>query len=711
MALEPRRDQIETFVAAMFRHAGQDGYVSVRSFLSNNEVFRISTAQLSGGLQHLIDIAEDDARRAANNPAPAVFCPPIAVFNGAENWRARQADLFKGLVLSVECDEHPDAARNKLEEILGPATAVVRSGGQWIDPEDGLPQDKLHLHWRLAQPASAAVLDKLKQARKLATAVAGGDHSNIPTVHCLRWPGSWHRKASPRLCEIVSLNPNAEIDLDAAFTALKAVAPDVLTPANSQASAGNPTDWGDLVSNIIAGRNLHLSVAKLAAKYVRSGMAKGAAVNQLRGLMEQSTARQQRPQDWQTRYDDIPRAVDSAEQKFTKPEARPAAKPTTLDQVIATFKKWLVLRDDTAIYAVLGAVAANLLPGDPVWLGVIGPPSSAKTEILNSLLQLPHIEPTATLTPAALLSGTPQRQRDKGAKGGLLRKIGDFGILTLKDFGSILSMRPDSKAETLACLRELFDGAWTRHLGTDGGRTLSWSGKLGLIFGATEAYDDHYSVLTSLGDRFLLCRLHSSYGGQLKKAFDHTGTSTKLMRAELAAAVAGLFPANLPEPPELSDAEFERFDNVIALAVRLRAHVSRDRYSREIENIHGAEGPGRMGLALERLLAGLTVLGLDRKKAMRLIEDITLDSTPPIRRHAFETLTDTPTATRDIAKALKLPTTTTRRALEELAAHGLATRTRDTTVTGEEKKAGADLWALDPEWEDWPAKWRAAGEA
>jgi hypothetical protein len=382
-----------------------------------------------------------------------------------------------------------------------------------------------------------------------------------------------------------------------------------------------------------------------------------------------------------------------------------------VDQVIATFKKWLELKDDTPIYAVLGAVAANLLPGDPIWLGIIGPPSSAKTEILNSLLQLPHIEPIATLTPAALLSGTPKRQRDKGAKGGLLLKIGEFGILVLKDFGSILSMRPDTKAEVLACLRELYDGAWTRHLGTDGGRTLSWSGKLGLIFGATEAYDDYHSVIASLGDRFLLCRLRSSYDGQLKKAFDHTGKTTKLMRAELTAAVAGLFPAKLPEPPELSAAEFERLDNVVALAVRLRGHVSRDRYSREIENIHGQEGPGRLGLALERLLAGLTVLGLDRKKAMRLIEDITLDSTPPIRRHAFETLTATPAATRDIAKVLKLPTGTARRALEELAAHGLAVRSRDTDEDGEEKKAGADKWALDCEWEDWPEKWRGTVDA
>jgi hypothetical protein len=60
------------------------------------------------------------------------------------------------------------------------------------------------------------------------------------------------------------------------------------------------------------------------------------------------------------------------------------------------------------VYSVLGAVAANLLPGDPVWLGLVAPPSSAKTEILNSLSSLTYAVPAATLTPAGLLSGTPK---------------------------------------------------------------------------------------------------------------------------------------------------------------------------------------------------------------------------------------------------------------------------------------------------------------
>jgi hypothetical protein len=52
-----------------------------------------------------------------------------------------------------------------------------------------------------------------------------------------------------------------------------------------------------------------------------------------------------------------------------------------IDEAIEVFGRWLILNDPTPLYAVFGAVAANLLEGDPVWLGLIAPPSSAKTEI------------------------------------------------------------------------------------------------------------------------------------------------------------------------------------------------------------------------------------------------------------------------------------------------------------------------------------------
>jgi hypothetical protein len=83
--------------------------------------------------------------------------------------------------------------------------------------------------------------------------------------------------------------------------------------------------WGYLQANIIAGRALHDSLRDLAIRLVMSGMSGGAAVNMLRGLMEQSEA--PRNERWQARYDDIPRAVGSAERLPREPEEREPTAP------------------------------------------------------------------------------------------------------------------------------------------------------------------------------------------------------------------------------------------------------------------------------------------------------------------------------------------------------------------------------------------------
>jgi hypothetical protein len=220
-ALEPDRDQIEIFVDAVLRHRGTEGFLSLRSFYEDDNKklpFRKSAVSLKGNFRFLIDCAVDDARRAAQAPQPVVFAPPLAVFNNKD--QARGEDVLTGLVLSVECDRTPHAARRQLEDLLGPCTVVVRSGGVWID-DDGELHDKLHLHWRLVQPASSPDdLAALKAVRASAARLVGGDSTNNTICHPIRWPGSWHRKAAPRLCEIISRNPDIEITLAAATTAL-----------------------------------------------------------------------------------------------------------------------------------------------------------------------------------------------------------------------------------------------------------------------------------------------------------------------------------------------------------------------------------------------------------------------------------------------------------------------------------------------------------
>jgi hypothetical protein len=361
--------------------------------------------------------------------------------------------------------------------------------------------------------------------------------------------------------------------------------------------------------------------------------------------------------------------------------------PGPITQTMAVFRKWLLLKDATPIYALLGAVAANYLPGDPVWLGIIAPPSSAKTEILNSISRLPNIHAVATVTEGGLLSGVPKKEHSQGSKGGLLREIGEFGIIACKDFGSVISMPNETRARVLAALRELYDGAWTRHLGTDGGRTLHWEGKLGFVFAVTGAIDSHHGIIGSLGDRWLMSRLEPVKKGQLAVALQHDGPTAKKMRDELAAAVTQLFAGRNSNPPQLSesDPEFRDIDNAVSLMVRLRGVVERDRHTREIEMVPGTEGTARPGLALVRIFAGLQSLGVDRPTALKVVQRVALDSVPPIRRRAYDMVCkydpavnkqrkDGAADTGDIAVELGLPTNTTRRALEDLTAHGLIRR-------------------------------------
>jgi hypothetical protein len=396
-------------------------------------------------------------------------------------------------------------------------------------------------------------------------------------------------------------------------------------------------DWGQLVANIQAGIALHDSLRDLAAKMVTAGTHPGAVVNQLCAMLETSAA----PRDdrFRERMREIPRLVDSAVEKLkagAQAEPPPAGPPCAIDETLAVFKRWLVLPDFTPLLAVLGATAANYLPGDPVWLGLIAPPSSAKTELLNSIAGLPNTVAAATMTPAGLLSGTPKKQRDKGAKGGLLQQIGKFGILVCKDFGSILSMHTETRAEVMAALREIYDGSWTRHIGSDGGRTLSWAGKIGLLFAATSAIDSYYSVIGSLGDRFLFCRLATANPhNQIVSARKHGGATVTQMRKELAESVARLFAGRSSLLHPMSEDEVEALAPTVALAVRLRGAVERDRRTRELDAVLGAEGAARLWLTLEQTFGGLVSLGIARETALATVRTIALDSVPPQRLAAY----------------------------------------------------------------------------
>ena len=92
---------------------------------------------------------------------------------------------------------------------------------------------------------------------------------------------------------------------------------------NGTSNEGGGSDWADLFDNIHAGQSLHDSLCAMAARLIKSGTSPGAAVNQLRAMMEASDAK--RDKRFRDRWHEIPRLVDSAVEKYARPqEAAPA---------------------------------------------------------------------------------------------------------------------------------------------------------------------------------------------------------------------------------------------------------------------------------------------------------------------------------------------------------------------------------------------------
>ena len=378
----------------------------------------------------------------------------------------------------------------------------------------------------------------------------------------------------------------------------------------------------------------------------------------------------------------------------TKPVPR-----TCLDDVVAVFRRYLHLPDPCAVFAVLGAYAANRMEGDPVWILIIGPASGGKTEVLLALLRLPDVRLVGTLTEPSLLSGVSKRDKVVGAKGGFLHEIGAFGIIVLKDFTSVLSMHRDARAAVLGALRECYDGSYSRGVGTDGGKLLSWTGKLGLVAGCTPSIDSHHAVISTMGERFVFLRLPPvDPVAQGMRALDRLGGEGEgQMRRELGEAVLSLF-AGIEIPKTCPSLDIEAKRRLVALAslaVRCRSAVERDSFRREISLVPEPEAPARLVLILVRLLLGMKVVGVSDDDAWRVISKCALDSMPQLRRDVFELLRrhPEPLSTSRIAERTGYPAVTVRRACEDLTAHGVVVR--EVGGSGKTDQWALSSWALE----------------
>jgi hypothetical protein len=194
--------------------------------------------------------------------------------------------------------------------------------------------------------------------------------------------------------------------------------------------------------------------------------------------------------------------------------------------------------------------------------------------------------------------------------------------------------------------------------------------------------------MNDMGPRSLFLRLPPAHLGKVAgSALDHMGRENT-MRKELATATAGLL-THLPgQPHPVSGEAREGLIGLASLVSQARSPVHRD-YKGEIELVGDAEAPTRIIKQLGQIWWACGLLGLGEHDSWEVVRRCALDSIPKLRGAVIRYLAqlDGQAGTTTVGTGVVHPTRTVRRALEDLAAHGVVTR----ESAG---KGFADSWEL-----------------
>lgn len=322
--------QIKAYYRALFGGVEDHGWIVIAATPRDakpgerrREFSRFFRYTGSASIPDLVPLIEECAKRAERTGATLAPIPALFRRAGDDDFvKAAEANLALANVLVAELDEEPDEGERLLREAFGSPSLIVHSGGLY-HPDDGEPQAKRHLYWQTEPAESSSELARLKHARRLAVAIAGktasgknrADPSAGSPVHPLRVPGSVHMKGEPQLCTVEVLS-SAPRKLAALIARAEKVRPDCKGEPKALGARVLDDTTAELVENVLRGERLHDSGNALAMRLMNRALSPGETVPLLQALFRRSEAQHDRPGEWEERFHDLERAVDSAATKL-----------------------------------------------------------------------------------------------------------------------------------------------------------------------------------------------------------------------------------------------------------------------------------------------------------------------------------------------------------------------------------------------------------
>lgn len=382
----------------------------------------------------------------------------------------------------------------------------------------------------------------------------------------------------------------------------------------------------------------------------------------------------------------------------------PLADPQTpVHRLASALQDLLHFPDLSPLYMVCGTITANMLSGYPVWTMMVGPPESGKTELLKALFSVEGCLECGDLTgKAALLSGTREKEKSADATGGVLHKLLDGsdgtkrGVLVMLDFArTVLANEPANARAILGSIGMLHDQQWKREIGTDGGRTLEFKGRIGFIAACTDVIDhpDHQQANAEMGERCLYLRYGQSSGyHEINSTLDNPNGTVK------STTIRQLFHQwseelelnwNDTTPPRaLSEQEKRTIRSLAQFCARGRSSVIRDKFNKEIISTTQYALGSRVANSLAQLMRGMERCGCTPDETLKVLRQVAMNSIPSNRALAIELLRIRPRSIQEIAKLMRIAHNAAKRTLEDLAVHDL--------IDGQSDNSSS-MWSLSEE--------------
>jgi len=337
------------------------------------------------------------------------------------------------------------------------------------------------------------------------------------------------------------------------------------------------------------------------------------------------------------------------------------------------FDKWLYIEDQEYLSVLLAVKVSHFMPGDPVWMFIIGPSGDTKTEMLRSMVD-ENTKETQTLTSHTIVSGYNPRDTDR-SRYDLAPKLHEK-IWLIYDFSEMLAKKQDERNEIFSQLRSLYDGVVSKDFGT-GLQVVYGSGRGGidrlhttLMAACTPQIDNYLLEQQLLGTRHLSYRVNTRDNERIMDKCEKNMEFVDEMRKKLRLATQEYIKTIQIKEIELSEEEKRKLKALSNLLVLLRAGVRVNRYTDEVEDISWPEKPSRVHKMIVKLYKALLhIADIKPEDAMRVINNVVFSSVPEKRvliLKVIENYRDEPPSTNKIAETLRLGYKTVTRELNAL---------------------------------------------